>query len=191
MRAKRNVGRRAAHLPQVAPDLERADIDSISRVAIDLKLGALIVSNTTITRPSLRSRHTTEAGGYPAPLARPRAPAAARFPQGDRRRVPLVAWAIGSAEDACKRIRAGATLVQLYSALVFEGPGCAADRARPRGPDAPARFASIAEAAKRIGAPIRKGLPCSPAFSRRSHSLQLFGGCAKTLTTPARRPASR
>ncbi|MBU2588409.1 MAG: quinone-dependent dihydroorotate dehydrogenase, partial [Alphaproteobacteria bacterium] len=48
---------------KVAPDLEPADIDAIARIAIDRRLGALVVSNTTISRPSLRSHHADEAGG--------------------------------------------------------------------------------------------------------------------------------
>src|SRR3990167_2875113 len=48
---------------KLAPDLERTDIDAIARIAIDKGLGALIVSNTTISRPPLRSRHAGEAGG--------------------------------------------------------------------------------------------------------------------------------
>ncbi len=59
---------------KVAPDLEPADIEAIARIALDKRLGALIVSNTTISRPPLRSRHAGEIGrplGRPA--ARPRA----------------------------------------------------------------------------------------------------------------------
>src|SRR6185295_8071867 len=48
---------------KVAPDLEPADIEAIARIAIDKKLGALIVSNTTISRPPLRSAEAGETGG--------------------------------------------------------------------------------------------------------------------------------
>ena len=51
---------------KVAPDLEPADIDAIARNALDKKLGALIVSNTTISRPELRSHHAGEVGGHRA-----------------------------------------------------------------------------------------------------------------------------
>src|SRR5690606_3309860 len=54
---------------KVAPDLEPADIDAIARIGLDKRLGALIVSNTTISRPALRSRHAGETGGLSgAPL---------------------------------------------------------------------------------------------------------------------------
>src|SRR3546814_5896596 len=56
---------------KVAPDLERADIEAIARIAIDKRLGALIVSNTTISRPPLRSRHGAEAGGLSGAPLRP------------------------------------------------------------------------------------------------------------------------
>jgi dihydroorotate dehydrogenase len=112
---------------KVAPDLQPADVDAISRLALDKRLGALIVSNTTISRPPLRSRHAGEAGGLSgAPL---RAMALERlrdFRKATGGAIPLVGvGGIASAEDAWTRIRAGASLVQLYSAMVYEGPGIA------------------------------------------------------------------
>ena len=54
---------------KVAPDLEPADVEAIARIAIDKRLGALIVANTTIARPPLKSRHAGETGGLSgAPL---------------------------------------------------------------------------------------------------------------------------
>ena len=110
---------------KVAPDLEPADIDSIARIAVEMKLGALIVSNTTVTRPSLRSHHTGEEGGLSGAPLRDLALLRLRdFRQATGGAVPLIGvGGIASAEDAWQRIRAGASLVQLYSALVYEGPG--------------------------------------------------------------------
>ncbi|MBM3596559.1 MAG: quinone-dependent dihydroorotate dehydrogenase [Alphaproteobacteria bacterium] len=110
---------------KVAPDLEPADIASISRIATDKRLGALIVSNTTITRPTLKSRHAHEAGGLSgAPLQDLALERLRQFRKATGGQVPLVGvGGISSAEDAWERIRAGASLVQLYSALVYEGPG--------------------------------------------------------------------
>ncbi|HEY5712078.1 MAG TPA: quinone-dependent dihydroorotate dehydrogenase [Allosphingosinicella sp.] len=112
---------------KVAPDLEPADIDFIARQAIDHRIDALIVANTTISRPVLRSRHRDEAGGLSgAPL---KTLALARL--GDFRRatggaMPLIAaGGIENGVDAFDRIRAGASLVQFYSALVYRGPGLA------------------------------------------------------------------
>lgn len=134
---------------KVAPDLEPADIDAIARIALDKRLGALIVSNTTISRPPLRSRHAGESGGLSGAPLRDLALARLRdFRRATGGALPLVGvGGIGSAEDAWQRIRAGASLVQLYSAMVFEGPGIA--RRIVRGLEALMRrdgFGSIAEA---------------------------------------------
>ncbi|RDC61190.1 Dihydroorotate dehydrogenase (quinone) [Alteripontixanthobacter maritimus] len=128
------AARDEAALPQpppiflkVAPDLQTADIEAIARLSMDRKLGALIVSNTTITRPELRSRHAGELGGLSgAPL---RAMALQRirdFRSATGGAMPLIGvGGIASADDAWERICAGASLVQLYSAMVYEGPGVA------------------------------------------------------------------
>ena len=109
---------------KVAPDLEPADVDDIAAACIDHRVDALIVSNTTITRPALRSAHAGEAGGLSgAPLT---ALSLARLRDfrrllGDR--LPLIGvGGIATGAQAYARIRAGASLIQLYSALVYEGP---------------------------------------------------------------------
>lgn len=134
---------------KVAPDLEPADIDAIARIAIELRLGALIVSNTTISRPGLRSHHAGESGGLSGAPLRDLAQQRLRdFRSATGGAVPLIGvGGIASAEDAWSRIRAGASLVQLYSALVYEGPGLA--RRITRGLERRMRrdgFATIAEA---------------------------------------------
>tara|TARA_B100000949_G_scaffold74262_1_gene66212 strand:+ start:354 stop:1220 length:867 start_codon:yes stop_codon:yes gene_type:complete len=110
---------------KVAPDLEPADIDAIARIAADKKLGALIVSNTTIGRPPLQSRHAGETGGLSgAPLKDLALQRIRDFRTATGGTIPLVGvGGIASAEDAWARIRAGASLVQLYSAMVYAGPG--------------------------------------------------------------------
>lgn len=113
---------------KVAPDLEPADIDDVADVAIKRGLDALIVSNTTISRPSLRSRHAGETGGLSgAPLKGLAQQRIKDFSKASGGKLPLIgAGGIESAEDAYARIRAGASAIQLYSALVYEGPGLAA-----------------------------------------------------------------
>lgn len=113
---------------KVAPDLEPADIDDIVAVAIERRIDALIVANTTISRPPLSSVQTGEAGGLSgAPLKGLALKRLRDFRAASGGAVPLIAaGGIASAEDAWARIRAGASLVQLYSALVYEGPGLAA-----------------------------------------------------------------
>lgn len=109
---------------KVAPDLELADIDDIAAVAISRGVDALIVSNTTVGRSSLRSRHAAEAGGLSgAPLKSLAQQRLADFRRATAAKLPLIGvGGISSAEDAYARIRAGASLVQIYSALVYEGP---------------------------------------------------------------------
>ena len=112
---------------KLAPDLEPADIDAICRIAIERRLGALIVANTTISRPALRSRHAGEAGGLSGEPLRDLAHQRLRdFRSASGGAIPLVGvGGIATAADAWARIRAGASLVQLYSAMVYEGPGLA------------------------------------------------------------------
>ena len=134
---------------KVAPDLDAAQIDGIARAAIDSGIDALIVSNTTIARPPLRSGQAHEAGGLSgAPLRDLALQRLRDFRQATGGALPLIgAGGIAGAADAYARIRAGASLVQLYSALVYEGPGLARRMVR----DLPALlardgFATVADA---------------------------------------------
>jgi len=134
---------------KVAPDLEPADVDAIARIALDQKLGALIVSNTTISRPKLNSKHAGETGGLSGTPLRDLAQQRIRdFRSATGGAIPLVGvGGIASAEDAWARIRVGASLVQLYSAMVYAGPGL--PRQITRGLERLMRrdgFSSIAEA---------------------------------------------
>ena len=112
---------------KVAPDLEAGDHDRIVRAAIDARIDALIVANTTVSRPALKSRHRAEAGGLSGAPLKPLALDALRhFRAAGGGQLPLIAaGGIASADDAWARIAAGASLVQLYSALVYHGPGLA------------------------------------------------------------------
>lgn len=110
---------------KVAPDLETPDFDTIARIAIDGGVDGLIVSNTTISRPALSSDHAAETGGLSGAPLKPLALAALQnFARATGGNLPLIAaGGIASGEDAYARIRAGATAVQLYSALIYHGPG--------------------------------------------------------------------
>ena len=112
---------------KVAPDLERAEIDGIVRAAGDAGAAAIIVGNTTLSRPQMVSDQRGATGGLSgAPL---KALALARlrdFRAAGGGAIPLIAaGGIENGVDAFDRIRAGASLVQLYTALVYEGPGIA------------------------------------------------------------------
>ncbi|MBL8651637.1 MAG: quinone-dependent dihydroorotate dehydrogenase [Sphingopyxis sp.] len=117
---------------KVAPDLEPADIDDVVAAALDKRLAALIVSNTTITRPALRSVRGHETGGLSgAPLHDLALQRLKDFRTASGGAIPLIGvGGIANAEQAWARIRAGASLVQIYSAMVFAGPGLAARIAR-------------------------------------------------------------
>jgi dihydroorotate dehydrogenase len=112
---------------KVAPDLAAADPERIVRAAIDHNIDAIIVSNTTVSRPPLKSRYASEAGGLSgAPLKTLALEALRQFRRASAGEVPLIGvGGIATAEDAWERIRAGASLVQLYSAMVYDGPGIA------------------------------------------------------------------
>jgi dihydroorotate dehydrogenase len=109
---------------KVAPDLEPGDHDRIARAALDHHVDALIVSNTTVSRPPLKSRHASEAGGLSGePLKSLASEALRAFRNASGGEIPLIAvGGIANADDAWERIKAGASLVQLYSAMVFQGP---------------------------------------------------------------------
>jgi len=112
---------------KVAPDLADGDPERIVRAALDHHLDALIVANTTVSRPPLSSRHAGEEGGLSgAPLKRLALETLRKFRNASGGEIPLIGvGGIATADDAWERIRAGASLVQLYSAMVYEGPGIA------------------------------------------------------------------
>lgn len=119
----------ARHIPvlvKIAPDLLDADIRDIADIALSSGIDGLIVSNTTIARPdSLMSKDKGEAGGLSgAPLMAPSTEILKAVYNATEGKVPLVGvGGIASGADAYAKIRAGASLVQLYSALVYDGPG--------------------------------------------------------------------
>ncbi|AYG95125.1 quinone-dependent dihydroorotate dehydrogenase [Brevundimonas naejangsanensis] len=136
---------------KIAPDLIGEEIGMIVEASLAHGVDALIVSNTTLERPaSLRSPFAGEAGGLSGaplkPIALRALQAAAEASSG---RLPLIAvGGIADGADAYERIRAGASAVQVYSALIYEGPGLVgrikrdlASRLRADG------FSSVAEAA--------------------------------------------
>jgi dihydroorotate dehydrogenase len=148
VQAVRTVGGPPVFL-KVAPDLENGDHERIARAALDRGIDALIVANTTVSRPPLKSRFANEQGGLSgAPLGPLALDQLRRFRAIVKSELPLISvGGITSADDAWARIRAGANLVQLYSAMVYQGPGLArriarglADRVRRAG------HANIAEA---------------------------------------------
>jgi dihydroorotate dehydrogenase len=122
----RDAGAWRPVLLKIAPDLALDQLDAIVRVARERRIDGMIVSNTTISRPvTLRSPLAKEAGGLSGkPLSALSTYMLAQTFLRVEGQFPLVGvGGIDSAESALAKIEAGATLVQLYSALVFEGPG--------------------------------------------------------------------
>jgi dihydroorotate dehydrogenase len=144
-------------LAKVGPDLADDELRDIAEVAVACGVDGLVVGNTTIARPpGLRSRHAGEAGGLSGkPLLERSTRCLARLYELTGGRLPIIGCGgIASGTDAYARIRAGASLVQLYSALVFHGPALVAtvkrelaERLRADG------FRSVAEA---VGADHRR-----------------------------------
>ncbi|MDD9877745.1 MAG: quinone-dependent dihydroorotate dehydrogenase [Magnetovibrio sp.] len=130
--AARDALDRAAPPPlllKVAPDLTGDDKRDIAEVALAEGVDGLIATNTTIDRPAdLRSSAAGEAGGLSgAPLRDPAGKVLADLYRLTEGRLPIIGvGGIQSGADAYARIRAGASLVQLYTALVYAGPGLAA-----------------------------------------------------------------
>jgi dihydroorotate dehydrogenase len=116
---------RAPMFLKVAPDLAAGEVEAIVESALIHGLSGIIVSNTTVSRPPLASRLRDETGGLSgAPLMDLSTRVLAQFAAAARGRLALIGvGGVASGADAYAKIRAGAQAVQLYSALVFEGPG--------------------------------------------------------------------
>jgi dihydroorotate dehydrogenase len=112
-------------LVKLAPDLADAALEAVVETCVEAGVQGLIVSNTTITRPDgLRSRLAAETGGLSgAPLfARSTAMLARAFLLARGRLVLIGVGGVQNGKDAMAKLRAGATLVQLYTALTYAGP---------------------------------------------------------------------
>ena len=110
---------------KIAPDATDDDLDDIVFVCRDLRLDGIIIGNTTLSRPpSLRSERRGETGGLSgAPLTALSTEVLRKAALRVERQFPLIGCGgVGTGADAYAKIRAGATLVQLYSAMVYEGP---------------------------------------------------------------------
>ena len=123
-------GRGKPLLVKIAPDLEPEDLEDIAAVAMSGAFDGLIATNTTIARPkSLSSPLSGETGGLSgAPVFDPSTRVLARLYALTEGRVPLIGvGGVSSGAEAYRKIRAGASLVQLYTALTYRGPGLIAE----------------------------------------------------------------
>lgn len=123
-------GCRAPLLVKIAPDLTLEEREDVASVALAAGIDGLIVSNTTVDRPAgLVSPYAIESGGLSGrPLFAASTALLADMHRLTRGKLPLIGvGGVGSAAEAYQKIRAGACLVQLYTALVFAGPGLVTD----------------------------------------------------------------
>jgi dihydroorotate dehydrogenase len=154
------TGRRVPLLVKIAPDLADEDVDAVADLAVELGLDGIIATNTTVERDGLGLTSppalTAETGGLSgAPLRERSLQVLRRLYARVGGRVTLVGvGGVTTAEDVWERILAGATLVQGYSALVYEGPGWA--RTLHRGLAARLAASPYATLADAVGAEHRK-----------------------------------
>ena len=115
-------------LLKIAPDLDEHGLDDIAAVVAASGIEGVIVSNTTLARPALKSRYAGEAGGLSGrPLFAPSTEKLRQMRARLPRSIALIGvGGISSGAEAYEKIRAGASLVQLYTALVYQGPGLVA-----------------------------------------------------------------
>jgi len=116
--------RRTPLLLKISPDLTEAELADIAEVCLERGIDGIVATNTTLSRAGLASAHAGEAGGLSgAPLFQRSTAVLRQLRRLTGGAIPLVGvGGISSAEDAYAKIRAGASLVQLYTALIYEGP---------------------------------------------------------------------
>lgn len=121
--ASDRLPRRIPVFLKIAPDLDAEALAAIAELALEMRLDAIIATNTTLARDGLHSPHAAEAGGLSgAPLFERSTRILARLSHLTEGRIPLIGvGGIGSGADAFAKISAGATALQIYTALVWRG----------------------------------------------------------------------
>ncbi|WP_212525431.1 quinone-dependent dihydroorotate dehydrogenase [Actibacterium sp. MT2.3-13A] len=123
MEARAGLERPIPVFLKIAPDLTGDELAEIAEVAEEAGVAAIIATNTTLSREGLQSPHRDEAGGLSgAPLFEKSTRVLAQLSKLTDGRMPLIGvGGVGSAEQAYEKIRAGASAVQIYTAMVYEG----------------------------------------------------------------------
>lgn len=129
MEANATLDKPVAVFLKIAPDLETQDLQDIAEVAVSSGISGIIATNTTLSREGLTSAHAAEAGGLSGqPLFEKSTRILAQLSVLTEGKLPLIGvGGVGSAEQAYAKILAGASAVQLYTAMVYKGTGLAAD----------------------------------------------------------------
>lgn len=125
MTARNTGNRRPPLLLKIAPDLTDEDEKDIAEVALDAGIDGLVVTNTTIARPvGLKGKYKSEVGGLSGkPLFEPSNETLKSLYKLTEGKIPLIGvGGVSSGKDAYEKIRAGASLVQIYSSIIYEGP---------------------------------------------------------------------
>ncbi len=114
-------------LLKIAPDLSEAQLDDIVEIVLESKIAGVIATNTTLSRDGLASAKTLtdEAGGLSGkPLSQRATEVIAYLSKKSKKAFPIIGvGGIHSAEDALEKLQAGASLVQVYTGFIYEGPG--------------------------------------------------------------------
>jgi len=112
-------------LVKLAPDLDDDALENCIRVIQEFSIQGVIATNTTIERPELKSKHRNQSGGLSGKPLRKRSTELIRNLSAELGAdVPIIGvGGIFNGADAYEKIRAGASAVQIYTALIFEGPG--------------------------------------------------------------------
>lgn len=129
MEANAALDKPVAVFLKIAPDLEAQDLRDIADVALSSGISGIIATNTTLSRNDLNSAHSGEAGGLSGqPLFEKSTRVLAQLSVLTEGQLPIIGvGGIGSADEAYAKILAGASAVQLYTAMVYKGIGLAAE----------------------------------------------------------------
>lgn len=132
MEARAALARPIPVFLKIAPDLTAADLEDIVEVALTSRISGIIATNTTISREGLKSASRDQAGGLSgAPLFEKSTRVLAQLSQLTQGLLPLIGvGGVSSAQEAYQKIRAGASAVQLYTAMVYGGISMVPDLAR-------------------------------------------------------------
>ena len=122
---EKNLNKQLPLLVKLAPDLGETEVDEAVDVILGAQMDGLIVTNTTLAREGLRSEHRDQMGGLSGKPLRLRSESIlCQVVKRVNERIPIVSvGGIMNPEDAKRRLELGATLVQVYTGLVYVGPG--------------------------------------------------------------------
>ena len=112
-------------LLKIAPDLNKEQLNDIIQIVKDTKTDGVIATNTTLRRDGLQSHHKNESGGLSGkPLKNSSTEVIRYLSRESRNAFPIIGvGGVHTPEDVLEKLQAGASLVQLYTGFVYEGPG--------------------------------------------------------------------